>query len=75
MFALIANARLMAGLAAGVLRARIGEERGQDLIEYAVFGGILAAFIVGLGAALAATGALSDMADGLAACLDFAGGC
>ena len=49
-------------------------ERGQDLIEYAMLGGILALAI--LGVSLLATGALTSMVNGIAGCIDFtAGGC
>ncbi len=58
-------------LAVGELRQRFTEERGQGLMEYAVLSGVIAAFIVGLGAALALTGALTGMANGIAECIDF----
>jgi Flp pilus assembly pilin Flp len=71
MFVLIANARLMAGVAAGLLRARIGEERGQDLIEYALIGGLVAAGIAILATALLAGGAFADMGTAIKNCIDF----
>jgi Flp pilus assembly pilin Flp len=52
------------------LGARIAGERGQDLIEYALLSGILAAAIALVGAGVL-TGALEDMAEGIARCIDF----
>jgi Flp pilus assembly pilin Flp len=76
MFALIANARLMAGMASGFLRARLGEERGQDLIEYALLGGLLAAGIAAMAVILlVAGGPFDDMATAIGNCIDFTGGC
>ena len=74
MFALITNARLMAGTAAGYLRARFGEERGQDLIEYAMLGGLLAVAITAVAVVAAMTGALDSMATGISNCIDFNAG-
>lgn len=63
---------LMRGLVAvAELRARLGSERGQDLLEYALLGGVIAVFVTGLGVALAATGAIDNMAGGIAECIDF----
>jgi Flp pilus assembly pilin Flp len=47
-------------------------EQGQDLIEYAMLGGLIALAMVGLGAAVF-SGALTGMADGISACIDFDG--
>ena len=74
MFALIANARLLAGMASGYLRARIGDERGQDLIEYALMGGLLAVAIIGIGFAVTLTGALDTLATTISDCVDFDAG-
>jgi Flp pilus assembly pilin Flp len=52
---------------------RFAGERGQDLIEYAVLSGVIAAAIVAVGAA-ALTGALNDMVDGISRCIDFDAG-
>jgi Flp pilus assembly pilin Flp len=52
------------------LGARIGGERGQDLIEYALLSGIIAAAIAGVTAGIL-SGALSSMANGIARCIDF----
>ena len=47
------------------------DERGQDLIEYALFGGLIAVAITTLGVYAAYQGALNDMAGGIANCVDF----
>ena len=49
---------------------RLAGERGQDLIEYALLSGIIAAAIVGVTAAIL-TGALNSMAHGISDCVDF----
>ncbi len=57
------------------LLSRIRSERGQDLIEYAMLGGLIALAIIAVGT-LAFTGALNSMAAGIGSCIDFtAGGC
>ena len=43
-------------------------ERGQDLIEYAMLGGLIAATLAAL------SGALTSMATGIGNCIDFNGG-
>lgn len=48
--------------------ARLREERGQDLIEYAVLSGVVGAAIAGV-AALALTGALGTFFDNVEACV------
>ncbi len=45
-------------------------ERGQDLVEYAIFTGIIALTLMAVGA-LFLTGALADMATGIGNCIDF----
>ena len=45
-------------------------ERGQDLIEYAMLGGLIALAIIGVGV-LALTGALNDLFNGIGDCVDF----
>lgn len=47
------------------------EERGQDLIEYAMLGGLIALTLAAASVLLALTGALDDMAAGIGACIDF----
>ena len=45
-------------------------ERGQDLIEYALLGGLIAGGIVALGVGIY-TGIVADMVDGIGDCVDF----
>ena len=47
------------------------DERGQDLIEYALLGGLIALTLMAGGVLLALTGALQDMAAGIGNCIDF----
>lgn len=47
-------------------------ENGQDLIEYAMLSGLIAAAIVAVGI-LVYSGALTDMANGIGDCIDFDG--
>jgi Flp pilus assembly pilin Flp len=59
--------------------ASLKEERGQDLIEYALFGGLLATIIIAVAAAII-SGAIDNpvetLLDGLGGCVDFnSGGC
>ena len=75
MVALINTALMRTVMATARLRQRLTEERGQDLLEYALLGGIMGVFIVGLGAALTLTGAMSTMATAIANCVDFTGNC
>ena len=53
------------------LRARMSEERGQDLLEYALLGGLIAVAVTAAATWAIMTGALGDMADGIGACIDF----
>jgi len=53
------------------LLARVRGERGQDLIEYALLGGLIAAAIVAVIALGVMTGAITDMANGIGDCIDF----
>lgn len=48
-------------------------ERGQDLIEYAMLGGLIALAIIAVGV-LAFSDALESMANGIGACIDFDAG-
>ncbi len=58
------------------LRARMSEERGQDLLEYALLGGLIAAAITTAVVVTTLSGALQAMATGIADCIDFSGtGC
>ena len=47
------------------------DERGQDLIEYALLGGLIALTLMAAGVLLAMTGALNVMAAGIGHCIDF----
>ena len=56
--------------------AGLRSERGQDLLEYAMLGGLIAAAIIVVFTVLITNGAIQSMADGIAGCIDFtAGGC
>ena len=69
--ALMNTALLRMMTAVSGLRARFSEERGQDLLEYALLGGLIAAAITAAAVVLAMTGALGNMAAGIADCIDF----
>jgi Flp pilus assembly pilin Flp len=71
MSTLINTALVRAMDAISSLRARLAEERGQDLLEYALLGGLLAAAITAAAVVALMTGALEGMADGIADCIDF----
>ncbi len=53
------------------LLTRVRSERGQDLIEYALLGGLIAAAIVGVITLGIISGAVSSMATNIGACIDF----
>jgi Flp pilus assembly pilin Flp len=53
--------------------SRIRSERGQDLIEYALLGGLIAAALVAVAVLTAYTGAVQGMASGIGECIDFDG--
>lgn len=74
MVALINNALLRAMTAVSGLRARLTEERGQDLIEYALLGGLIAAALLAAAVLLAYTNAVQTMAGGIKNCVDFNSG-
>ena len=69
MVAMINNAMMRAMTAVGELRARLAEERGQDLLEYALLGGLIAGAMVG--AFVVFGGAITGMANGIAECINF----
>jgi Flp pilus assembly pilin Flp len=52
------------------LTSRVSGERGQDLIEYALLSGLIAAAIIAVGV-LGYEGALNSMAAGISNCVDF----
>jgi len=47
------------------------DERGQDLLEYALLGGLIALAITAAGVVAAMTGGLDSMAEGIKDCIDF----
>lgn len=51
--------------------ARLRSERGQDLLEYALLGGLIAAAILTAFSLAAFSGALDNMAMNIADCVDF----
>ncbi|MCH8901155.1 MAG: hypothetical protein IIC88_02540 [Chloroflexi bacterium] len=51
------------------LRARFSEQRGQDLLEYSLLGGLIAVSIIAV--ALLFGDALTAMAGGIRNCIDF----
>lgn len=52
------------------IAGRFVDEKGQDLIEYALLSGLIAATLIAVGV-LAFQGALQSMADGIGRCIDF----
>jgi len=54
------------------IQARAVREDGQDLIEYALLGGLIAFAIIAVGVA-ALTGPLNGMFTGIGQCIDFDG--
>lgn len=53
------------------IMARLRSERGQDLLEYALLSGLIAAAIFAAFSIAAFTGALDSMATNIADCVDF----
>lgn len=51
------------------IRAHVTSERGQDLLEYALLGGLIALAI--MAGVLVLSGAISSMASGISDCIDF----
>ncbi len=50
-------------------RPHFSRENGQDLIEYAMLGGLIALAIIGVGFFF--EGAIESMATGIGSCIDF----
>ena len=69
MFAKIDDALLTA--CAWVVTHLHRDERGQDLLEYALLGGLIALAITAAGVVAAMTGGLNSMAEGIKDCIDF----
>ena len=57
----------------GLLIRFLCSESGQDLVEYALLGGLIALAFVGLGLFFFAD-AVTSLVDGMAACIDFRAG-
>ena len=53
-------------------RPHLSRETGQDLIEYAMLGGLIAIAIIGAGVFFQP--AIASMASGIGACIDFTSG-
>lgn len=53
------------------LRDLRNSERGQDLIEYALLGGLIAAAIIAVIALGTFTDAITSLSDGVSDCIDF----
>ena len=53
------------------LVSHLRDERGQDLLEYALLGGLIAAAIIAVAGLALMTNAISDMANGIGDCIDF----
>ena len=49
---------------------RLKSERGQDVVEYAMLGGLIALAIIAVGVAFF-SGAIEDMFTGIGNCIDF----
>lgn len=58
-------------LAVTGLRARLTEERGQDLLEYALLGGFIAVAFVVAALLLPMSTAMNSMVGAIAECVDF----
>ena len=71
MSTVINTALVRAMIAINSVKTRLVEERGQDLLEYALLGGLLAAAITAVGVIAVMTGAVDGMAEGIGDCIDF----
>ncbi len=71
MVALINTALMRTIMAAGRLRYRLTEERGQDLLEYALLGGLIAGALTGLAVVGIMSGAIESMACGIGDQINF----
>ena len=56
------------------IRNRLNVESGQDLLEYALLGGLIVSAIVAVIALGTMTTAITDMASGIGDCIDFDSG-
>lgn len=71
MFKLMAAGLPWAGYVRSLLGGLVKNERGQDLLEYAILGGAIAAAIIG--ALFLWEDSLNAMAENIGACIDFDG--
>ena len=55
------------------LKAHVRSERGQDLIEYALLGGLIAGALLAAAVLTGMTTAVTGMATGIGECIDFDG--
>lgn len=55
------------------LKTHVRSERGQDLIEYALLGGLIAGALLAAAVLTGMTNAISGMATGIGECIDFDG--
>lgn len=53
------------------LKAHVRSERGQDLIEYALLGGLIAGALLAVAVLTGMTTAVTSMANGIGDCIDF----
>ncbi len=53
------------------LKAHVRSERGQDLIEYALLGGLIAGALLAVAVLTGMTTAVTAMANGIGECIDF----
>lgn len=53
------------------LRLNFRSERGQDLIEYALLGGLIAGALLAAGVFLGMENGVTAMANGIGECIDF----
>jgi Flp pilus assembly pilin Flp len=66
------NLRCWIDVVTARLNAGVRDERGQDLIEYSMLGGLLAGAIVAV-SYLVLTGAIDSMFTGIGNCIDWQG--
>ncbi len=71
MVAMINTALIRTIMAGSRLRQRFSEERGQDLLEYAMLGGFVAAALAAAFIVADLGGAVESMACGIANAIDF----
>jgi Flp pilus assembly pilin Flp len=53
------------------LKMHVRSERGQDLIEYALLGGLIAGALLAVAVLTGLTNAVTGMANGIGDCIDF----